>query len=235
MALRTKAAIGVMLASAVLAMAGELEFQARHDHWHKGGEGTLAFTDEAVRWTESGKKTAHSRTWKYSDIQRLELEPKRVRITTYDDVRLQFGRDRVFTFDRIPDGMAAQLHPYLATRMDQRFVSHFADGEIASLYQTDAKFLHGTRGANGILSIGSDRIVFNAGGAESRDWRYADVTSVSSADPFQLTINTIEGENRFQLKQRLPEDRYQDLWRRISESNGLKIYRSQLETHHEGH
>src|SRR5215471_9282273 len=108
MAFRIEAAIGI-LAIAALSPAAELEFQARHDHLHKGGDGTLAFSDEGVKWTEGGKKAAHSRSWKYGDIQRLELEPQRVRITTYDDIDWQFKRDRLYVFSRMPQDAATQL------------------------------------------------------------------------------------------------------------------------------
>jgi hypothetical protein len=118
--------------------------------------------------------------------------------------------------------------------MDQRFVAHVPGEKIAPVYETGAKLLHRWGGANGTLSIGTDRIVFTAGGGESRSWRYSDI-SVSSSGPFELTLNTIEGENRFQLKQRLPEEQYQELWRHTATVNALEIYRSTLENHHENH
>jgi hypothetical protein len=50
---------------------------------------------------------------------------------------------------------------------------------------------------------------------------------VSATPPFELVFSTIEGEQRFALKQALPEDRYNQIWRRISEFNGLKVYGTQ--------
>jgi hypothetical protein len=232
MAFRIETAIGILAAIAALSPAADLEFKARHDHLRKGGDGTLAFSDEGLKWTENGKKAAHSRVWKYGDIQRLELEPQRVRITTYDDIGWQFGRDRVYEFSRLPDAAAIRLYPLLAARMDQRFVAHMPGPETAPVYETGAKLIHGRSGANGTLTIGNDRIVFK-GTRDSRTWRFSDLASVSSSSPFELTLNTIEGENRFQLKQRLPEEQYQDLWRRIATVNSLEIYRSTLESHHE--
>jgi hypothetical protein len=224
MAFRIEAAVGILAAIAALSPAAELEFKARHDHLHKGGDGTLAFSDEGVKWTESGKKAAHSQVWKYRDIQRLELEPQSVRITTYDDIGWQFGRDRVYEFSRLPQDAVSQLYPLLAARMDQRFVAHVPGPETAPVYETGAKLIHGRSGANGTLTIGTDRIVFKSA-RDSRTWRFSDLASVSSSGPFELTLNTIEGENRFQLKQRLPEERYQDLWRRTATVNALEIYR----------
>jgi hypothetical protein len=232
MALRIEAAVAVLVGLAALCGAADLEFPARHDHLRKGRDGTLAFSNEGVKWSESGKNAAHSRAWRYSDIQRLELEPQRLRITTYDDIGWQSGRDRVYGFSRLPQDAAVSLYPFLAERMDQRFVAHVPGTKTTPLYETAAKLIHGRSGSNGTLRFGADRIVFNAA-KDSRTWRFSDLASVSSSGPFELTLNTIEGENRFQLKQRLPEERYQDLWRRISETNGLQIYHSKLESHHE--
>jgi len=53
-----------------------------------------------------------------------------------------------------------------------------------------------------------------------------DVINVNSSDPFELTITTIEGENRIQLKAALSEERYQELWQTISQFHGLKVFQS---------
>jgi hypothetical protein len=80
--------------------------------------------------------------------------------------------------------------------------------------------------------LGPAHVVFDGGErGESRTWRYSDITNVASAGPFDLTISTIEGENRIQLKQPLAGARFDDLWQRISEANGLKIYPEQLANH----
>ena len=150
---------------------------------------------------------------------------------TYEDNRREFGRDRVVSFDHLPKEAAPQMYALLAPRLDQRFVAHIAGPVAGIVYQTPAKLLHGRYGANGVLKIGTDDIVFEAPG-QSRAWRYSDVDSVSSSGTFELTFNTIEGENRFQLKQPLARDRYDDLWRRFTEASGLIIYPSQLEMHH---
>jgi hypothetical protein len=233
MAFRIEAAAFVILAGAGLLRAQDLTASARHQHWRKGGAGTLTFDPEGVRWEETGKKQEHSRTWKYEEIQRLELSPSRLRIMTYEDVRWQFGRDREYDFDDLSDGTAGGLYSFLRGRLDQRLVAHLAD-PAAPVFEIPAKLLHGARGANGRLELEADRIVFDAGaGSDSRLWRSQDIMSVSSSGPFELTINTIEGENRFQLKRRLPEEEYENLWRRVAEMNGLKMYRSEMAAPHQ--
>jgi len=87
-----------------------------------------------------------------------------------------------------------------------------------------------------VLQVGSEAIVYKSEKeGESRTWRYEDIENVSSSGPFQLTVTTFErakshyGDRKgfnFQLKQRLDEDRYNDLWLRLNQSKGLKILTS---------
>src|SRR5579862_8609761 len=197
MALRIKETTCLILLSAGLAGAQELTFTVRHQHWHKGASGTLSFDQEGVQWDEFGKKPDHSRRWKYADIQRLELAPDHVRVQTYEDVGWEFGRDREYFFDRLPRDLAARVYPFLIVKLDQRFAAHVADPRVVPLFEMPAKFLVSRSGSIGSLKIGADQIVFDGGEqGESRSWRYADISNVSSSDPFDLTFATIEGENR---------------------------------------
>jgi hypothetical protein len=203
-----------------------LSFPARHDHLRNGGAGILTFTDEMVRWEEN-KKPEHSRSWRYAEIQRLELASGHVRILTYEDVGWQLGRDRDYSFDHLPAELAMRVHPFLAARLDQRYLAHVADQSAMPTWAVPAKLLIGRSGSNGDLKLSDGQIVFDGGErGESRTWKWSDITEVNSSDPFELTITTIEGENRIQLKAALPQDRYQELWRSISASHGLKVFQS---------
>src|ERR1035438_10032211 len=236
MAFRTQTATLILIASQFTAHAQDLIFQVRHDHvdihLHKGGEGVLTFTDEIVRWEEN-KKPEHSRSWRYAEIQRLEVAPGHVRILTYEDVGWQLGRDREYSFDRLPPDLAARVHPFLTAFMDQRYLAHVADPSVKPVWEVPAKLLLGRSGSNGILKVADDQIVFDGGEyGESRTWKLSDINNVNSSDPFELTITTIDGENRVQLKAALAEDRYQELWRRISQFHGLKVFESTMVHEH---
>ena len=152
-----------------------------------------------------------------------------MRLVTYEDIHWQLGRDRAFLFDHLPPDLASRVYPFLIAKLDQRFLAHVPDPSVEPIYETPSKLLLGRAGSNGILKIGLDRITFNGGDrGESRTWRYSDITTVSSANPFDLTLATLECENRIQLKRALPEATYNELWRRISEANGLKTYNAQV-------
>jgi hypothetical protein len=231
MELRIKAAVVLAaLAMGAAAQPAGMSYEVRHKHLRKGGEGTLTFTADGVSFAERGKKSGHSRVWKYGEIQQLELGPEELRILTYEDSKWKLGQDREYVFDRLPEKMAEQLYPNLYAQMDQRFVARMADQFVEPLWEAPAKLLRGFGGVDGVLRAGPDRIVFEAGKpGESRTWRYGDVANISLAGPFDFTVTSLDGDVRFQLKRVLPEERFNDLWRRIHEANGLRTFQSQLE------
>ena len=236
MAFRTETSIRVVAGIAMcaaLAAAQPLEIPVRHRHLRGGVAGTLAFTAEGVRFTEPGKRSGHSRTWAYTDLQQFSLAPDGIRIRTYEDVRWQAGRDREYRFDGLPEGAAAKLYAMLAPRLEERFIAELAPPSAgAPLWEAPAKLLRGTGGFNGTLRVTDDRIVFD-GGRGSRTWRYSDIENLSSAGAYELSVTSLDGETRFQLKQPLPEARYNTLWRRITGANGLNPFLTSKETSHD--
>jgi hypothetical protein len=241
MAFRTKTktgasagACGILLAALLIhalliepqAFAQQGVWRVRHRHLRNGMAGTLRVTADTIAFDERDKKgrpTAHSRQWKYEDIQQLTLGTKTLRILTYEDQRWEPGRDREFVFDGLPAGLGTQLYAAWRDRLDARFVAALADDQTHPEWELPVKLVHGRNGSQGILRFGADRIVYKtAEGEESRTWRIRDLENVSTSGPFDLTITAHEGEFRFQLKEALAEDRYNRLWRQISRANGLQ-------------
>lgn len=224
-------AVAVGVAFGVAAAAAPLSFPVRHRHPHGGGMGTLTVTAAGIQFVETGKKAAHSHSWKFADLQRLELSENMIRLRTYEDVRWELGRDREFIFDRLPEGEAAKLYPALSGPLNGRLTARIAVVVAPVIWRAPAKLRSGTGGANGELEIGDSSVVFDAAGARApRTWRYSDIRNISSADPYDLTVTSHDGETRFQLKQPLSEERFNELWRRISEANGLRAFDSRLPT-----
>jgi len=164
--------------------------------------------------------------WAYADIRRLTLAPDRLAILTYE------GR-KWYTVDHLPDGASAKLYPLLRARMDQRFIAELPDPDVQPLWRMPAKMEGGWKGANGTLTVGTDRIVFDSTEHDaSRTWRFADIANISHSGLFDLSLNTQLGtEVRFTLKQPLRDDRFQTLWLRLEEVNGMTPYRGRLSQH----
>jgi len=96
-----------------------------------------------------------------------------------------------------------------------------------------------------MIRVGRDRIVYQTKKPEeSRTWRFADIENIVSAGPFDFSVVTREHhgawnagwrEFRFQLKGPLPEERYNELWRRLNafkESVFIQSSAQSVEPHH---
>jgi hypothetical protein len=206
-----------------------------------GNMGTLTVTEAGIAFEETGKggkKPEHPKAWRwaYQDIQQLKISPKSLTVLTYKDNKWKLGADREYDFDLMSDKTFAEAYELLKGRLDQRFVAEIPDSISQSLWEIPVKHLLRFGGDEGVLRMGSDSIVYkSARKGESRTWRYEDIENISSAGPFDLTITTFERAKthygnlkgfNFELKQRLEEARYNELWLRLNQSKGLKILNS---------
>ena len=217
----------------------------RHQHLRKGAEGELQVTSEGISFTETGKGKAHSRRWKYAELQQVELGAGVLRVLTYEDQKWQLGRDREFVFDHLPAGFSQGVYAQWRERLDGRFVADLPDAGVAALWERPAKLLGTIRGSLGVVRVGADRIVYETGAAEqSRTWRFADIENVASAGPFDLSVVTREHhgvwnagtrEFRFQLQQALTEAQFNELWRRLNLSKQSDFIEASIRGKGEGH
>ena len=236
MAFRTQAkacAYLIAFSWAALSAFGQTSvYPVRHRHLFGGSMGKLSVGAESISFTERGHDAAHSRQWRYDDIQRLVLEPTTLQIVTYEDRKWELGRDRVYDFDRIPPDFARHWYPFFAKHLDRRFIAALSDENVKAQWTIPAKLLKGRSGAQGVLRVASDAVVFQTDSRrQSRTWRISDINAVSSADPLELTITTRERDFRFALKQELTNARFNELWRRVTmTSKGLQILSSTKST-----
>jgi hypothetical protein len=204
-------------------------YEVRHHHWHGSDTGTLQVTANGITFEEHrDAANSHSRTWRYSEIEQLTLIPTELRVLTYEDSKWKLGRDRDYTFDRLPKNLSSESFPLWTGKLDQRFIAAVPEPGASSEWKTRAKLDHGLSGTVGSLLIGKDAVVFDAGKPGlSRSWRLIDIENISRTGQIDLTVTTTEksgwfrGGTRqfhFQLQQRLPEETYNALWREINRS-----------------
>ena len=194
------------------AMASAAQFPMRHEHFHEHCDGVLTVDEKGVSFAGPKK---HSWSWPYQDIKQLTLSAASVSVLTYKDKRLEFT-------GKVP---AQELYALLKDRLDQRFIAGL--GEDASLPAWTFPVKH-RGGAEGTLTFGADAVVYSTSAkAESRTWRYSDIDHISSSGPFQLTVTTFERERvvdrrsfNFDLKERMPEATYNEIWMQIEKKNG---------------
>lgn len=213
MALRSEATIGILIMACAMA-AGAAEFPVRHVHLKKDQPGTLTIGKDGIRFAEQAGKHPHVYEWPWTRIQRLELSPARVTITTYEDVRWQAGRDRGFRFTG--QGLDA-AYPLLREHLPRRFVPDVARMDFEAGARYPAKRLEGRSGHEGVLLAGADRLVFQSESANgSHTWIVSEIDNISSSDPMKLTILSLGTDYELQLKQPMPEADYNALWRKLN-------------------
>jgi len=213
----------MLLAS--LAPAADLRWDVRHDHWRGSAPGVLSADAHGVRYQERGR---HSRSWNWCDIQQLLIEPRRAVLLTYSDNRWKLGADREHTFLLSSPGTFEELARLAKSKIDARAVLALAAAPGQPQWEISVKRKEKFGGSEGVLSAFTDRLVYNsAEPGESRTWLLEDIENVSSSDPYECTLTTYErarlsyGSRRsfhFQLKQRLSERQYNDLWRRLNQT-----------------
>ena len=198
------------------AWASAAQFTVRHEHFRNGCEGVMTVDENGVAF--SGPKD-HAWTWKFQDIQELQLSPRRIYILTYKDSKLRLGADLGYEFTG--DIPAASLYALLRDRMDQRFVAQLDQDPGPPTLTLPVKHQARVVGSEGTLAFTPDSIVYATPAKnQSRTWRYQDIDSISSSGRFQLTIVTLEKGFNFQLKQPITEASYNQLWLEIERKNG---------------
>lgn len=252
---RTSAFIsGPLLAVTLFAPAMFAQPNFQYEAWHRhsrpphikksGGIGTLTVDEKGVSFDEKYKdgkapKHPHAWHWDYQDIQQLKIGLKTLTVLTYKDNKWKLGADRVYDFDLDSEKTFEDTSAFLKSRLDQRFVAAVADILASALWEIPAKHRVRFGGDEGVLKVGTREIVYqSAKNGESRTWRYEDIDNITSSGPFDLTIATFEqakldyGSRKqfnFELKQRLDEGQYNDLWLRLNRSKGLKVLSSYRE------
>jgi hypothetical protein len=212
-----------------VAMASAAQFPVRHEHWQDHCDGVLTVDEQGVSFAGPKK---HQWSWKYRDIEQLTLSPGRVTVVTYKDNKLLLGADRSYRFTgKAP---AAELYALLKDRLDQRFVAALApdSGQDAGLpaWTFPVKHLGRITGSEGTLTFGAEAVIYSTPAKDdSRTWRYSDIDNIGSSGPFQLTVTTFERDKytlgdrkgfNFELKERITEAAYNEIWMRIQKKNG---------------
>jgi len=191
------------------------QFTVRHEHLRKFCAGTLTVNANGIHF--NGPKH-HAWNWPYAEIQQLTLRSGSIHILSYkDSSNWKLGKDVSYTFTG--EFPTEDLERQWSATLDQRFVAAVGQASGLSGLKFQVKQLALTKGTQGTLTFGGTAVVYDTV-RDPRTWRYNDIQFISSANPFQLTITTLEKQFRFQLKQAITETAYNQLWLEIEKKNG---------------
>ena len=229
-------AIVTVLLAAAPAKAAELSYEVRHERALRDHSGTLTIGEKGVSYRQVRKKKpdqAEHVQFDYRDIQELRISAGRLVLVTYRDRKWLLGIDKEFEFF-LPEGKSFEAaYTMLKDKLDRRFVAAIADTQADVLWELPVKLQGTIQGSEGVLTVARDRIVYKtARPGQSRTWRYQDIENVSTTDRYQLTLTTFErakahyGSRKgfnFQLKEPLEPQRFDALWRRLNQEQGLQV------------
>jgi hypothetical protein len=220
--------VGMLLVGCAL-QAQEMRFPVRHSRllWDRTGELIIGESSIEYRTEEKGD----ARTWKYEDIQQLALlSPKELTVLTYEDSKWKLGKDLFYRFIITKGEITAALWTQLQAKLKRPVVSALIPPDITPKFAIPVKHLRGFSGAQGVLEICDEYIIYKtAVPKDSRIWRYRDISSVGTTGPYQMRItsmdraeNESDGERNFvfSLKERLVSEAYDFIWWKI---NGPQI------------
>lgn len=220
------------LAAAPCHGEGQLVLKVRHDHGWGSCSGTLTLDDRGVRYETT--HTKDTRNWTYEDVQQFQVEEgRRIKVLTYEDRKWRLGADKVFEFTWT-DGETTPLEVYDFLRAHTRrpIAAWVRPSDLGDVrYEFPVKHLGVLKGREGRLLFTERWVALQSdekGG--DRTWRYEDLESISSSGLYELTLTTYEQQKlhyasrrvyQFQLKESLPPDRYDTLWRFVNEKKGV--------------
>lgn len=151
--------------------------------------------------------------WAFVDIQTLYVLPRRITVTGYEKRgRLRPGTKQ-FRFD-----LATDLPPAVAAELANSVGRPVRNGDpqpeassIATLPVHHRTGFGGTK-SNGILRFREDGIDYvTKSNKDSRSWRWTDIQTLTSSDPFHLTVFGYLETYSFDLKQPLQQRIYDRL------------------------
>ena len=227
---------GLLLVLAIVVSAANAKAQeqgitlaVRHDHFMGGCNGTLVLDERGVRYETSHEKDA--RSWSYEDIKEFAIErDRRLKLYTYEDrSNWRLGDDKIFEFTWSDESISSQqVYEFLRSHTRRPIAASLVPAEVGAVsFDLPVKHLGILKGRQGRLQFSESGVVFRATDDRgSRSWRYADLESISSGGPYDLTLTTYEPQRfhyasrrvyNFQLKELLPRDRYDALWRWVNQ------------------
>lgn len=211
---------GALLFIASPAAGQSYSFAVEHQHALRGCRGTLVISPDRIEYKTDHVKDA--RAWQYADLRQLKIEsPTTIELVSYEDQRLQFGRDRVFRFRLFDGKVTPEISALLmakSTRPAVTSILAMKDGD--PVFEVPVKHLHTLGGCEGMLKIYSDRMTYESRDklSNSRSWRFADIQNFSQSERFRFEVTTFEdkfGSQKsysFQLKGEMPAQIYDYLW-----------------------
>ena len=155
----------------------------------------------------------------FVDIREMNIsDPSVIRIETYEMLKRKLSGRRTYVF-RLPSPRAIEenenLVRFLSVKLSRPLLASY---RIAAKpeYEIPAYHRHVVSGCNGSIQISPEGIRFLSALEEhSRTWLYSEIKTIGGSDPFSFRLTTLTETYTFDLKQPLPKEAFEVVWRRV--------------------
>ena len=178
---------------------------ARLDHTLGSVAGTLKIDSGGIRFQSLKNQPV---TLPFGQIQTLDLYPRRIIVSTYEKRGRFRPGVRRYRFDlqtAMPPSVAARLSEQLGR--PARNGNPEPDSPALTIIPAQHRTALGGTKSNGVLRFGKTGIEYVTGSPkDSQSWRWADIQTLSTLDPYRLVIFGYRDTYSFGLKQPMTRD-----------------------------
>jgi hypothetical protein len=191
---------------------------ARLRHGLGSTRGTLSANERGIEFQAA--KGAPQR-WPYLEIKTLDLGPRRLELTSYENRGWHRPGDQRYRFE-LSAPLPAEVAAELARQVGKPVRNRLPVAQAASLARLPARHRTRTGGSNGVLRFTAQGIDYLASeSGDSRAWRWSDLETVSNPDAYHLRIFGYCDTYSFELKEPMPSELFDRLSAKILQQNPL--------------
>ena len=192
----------------------------------KAERGTLTLDADGVEF----RSPKFNRRWKYLDIHTFDLSQRELTLLTYENRPWHVPGERPFRF-RLTEPMPPDAAAQFTNRVGKPVRNGAPIAGSAAIQEIPAHHRAWLGGSNGLLRLKEDGIDYvSESGRDGRSWRWEDIQTIASPNPYEFRVTAFREIAEFDLKQPLARDVFDKLWDRLYAA-GLNVSSAHGEIH----
>lgn len=175
----------------------------------RGRSGTLSIDAAGLAFASPGSPP---RRWSFQEIERLDISPRFIVLTSYENRRHHEPGNRRYRFE-LQSEFPPQLAAEVVAQLGKPSRNADPDRGAESFAAIPAKHPTHFGGANGELRFSTRGIDFMTTAAgDTRAWRWSDIQTIANPDPYHFRVAGYLETYEFELKQPMPPQLFDRLW-----------------------
>jgi hypothetical protein len=200
-----------------LSLLGSDAASAKEPHWQTAASwrrtpakpvaGTLAIDEDGIEF----RSPKFSQRWAFLEIHTFDLTSQDLTLWTYQRRHWHEPGERPFHFT-LKEAPPSEVVVRLLERVTKPVRNGVPLANLQGLSEIPAHHRTWWGGSNGMLRLRDDGIDYITEGRDSRNWRWADIQTIASPNPYELRITAYHEIVEFDLKQPLPRSLFEHIW-----------------------